>query len=77
MVSRFVRRARTDSGAAAVEVVTKQGQQVTEIDHVGSAHTDAEPALLLEAVARRLHPGAANPGSGWGAVAAGADAGHG
>jgi hypothetical protein len=57
MVSRFVRRVRTDSGAVAVQVVTKQGQQVLQIDHVGSARTDAELALLLEAAAQRLRPG--------------------
>jgi hypothetical protein len=57
MVSRFVRRVRTDSGAVAVQVVTKQGQQVLAIDHVGSARTDAELGLLLEAAADRLLPG--------------------
>jgi hypothetical protein len=44
-------------GAVAVQVVTKQGQQVLEIDHVGSARTDAELALLLEAAAGRLRQG--------------------
>jgi hypothetical protein len=57
MVSRFVRRVRTGSGAVAVEVVTKQGRQVVAIDHVGSARTDAELALLLEAAAGRVLPG--------------------
>lgn len=57
MVSRFVRRVRTGSGAVAVQVVTKRGQQVLEVDHVGSVRTDAELALLLEAAAGRLRPG--------------------
>jgi transposase len=56
MVSRFVRRVRTGSGAVAVQVVTKQGQQVLEVDHVGSARTDAELTLLLEVAAGRLRP---------------------
>jgi hypothetical protein len=62
MVSRFVRRVRTGSGAVVVEVVTKQGRQVLAIDHVGSARTDAELAPLLESAAGRVaHPGCGSP----------------
>ncbi len=57
MASRFVRKVRTASGAVAVQVVTKDGGQVIEVDHVGSAHTDAELALLLEVARERLRPG--------------------
>jgi len=57
MVSRFVRKVRTGSGAVAVQVVTKDGSQVVDVDHVGSAHTDAELAVLLDAAAVRLRPG--------------------
>lgn len=57
MVSRFVRRVRTASGAVAVQVVTKQGGEVLEVDHVGSAHSDTELAVLLEVAASRLRPG--------------------
>jgi hypothetical protein len=57
VVSRFVRRVRTASGAVAVQVVVKEHGEVVEVDHVGSAHTDAELALLLAAAADRLHPG--------------------
>jgi hypothetical protein len=57
VVSRFVRRVRTASGAVAVQVVTRRGRQVERIDHVGSAHTDAELALLLAAARERLSPG--------------------
>src|SRR6478736_6496501 len=49
VVSRFVRKVRTASGAVAVQVVTRRGRQVERIEHVGSAHTDAELALLLRA----------------------------
>ena len=57
MVSRFVRKVRTASGAVAVQVVTRRGRQVERAGHVGSAHTDAELALLLAAAGERLSPG--------------------
>jgi hypothetical protein len=57
VASRFVRKVRTASGAVAVQVVTKDGGQVVEVDHVGSAHTDAELSLLLEVARERLRPG--------------------
>ncbi|HEX3308137.1 MAG TPA: hypothetical protein VHS32_17965, partial [Streptosporangiaceae bacterium] len=44
-------------GAVAVQVVTRRGRQVERIEHVGSAHTDAELALLLAAARERLSPG--------------------
>ena len=40
-----------------MQVVVKARGEVVEVDHVGSAHTDAELALLLTAAADRLHPG--------------------
>ena len=40
-----------------MQVVVKERGGVVEVDHVGSAHTDAELALLLTAAADRLHPG--------------------
>src|SRR5665647_3438006 len=49
VVSRFVRKVRTASGAVAVQVVTRRGRQVEQFEHVGSAHTNAELALLLTA----------------------------
>jgi hypothetical protein len=48
---------RTSSGAVAVQVVTKVRGQIVEVDHVGSAHTDAELGLLLEMAQERLRPG--------------------
>jgi hypothetical protein len=56
VVSRFVRKVRTASGAVAVQVVTRRGRQVEQVEHVGSAHTDAELALLLAAARERLSP---------------------
>jgi hypothetical protein len=57
VVSRFVRKVRTASGAVAVQVVTRRGRQVERVEHVRSAHTDAELALLLAAAGERLSPG--------------------
>jgi len=57
VVSRFVRKVRTASGAVAVQVVTRRGRQVEQVEHVGSAHSDAELALLLAAARERLSPG--------------------
>ncbi|WP_029663160.1 IS1634 family transposase [Cellulomonas sp. KRMCY2] len=57
MVSRFVRKVRTASGAVAVQIVTRRGRQVEQVEHVGSAYTDAELALLLTAARERLSPG--------------------
>src|SRR5665647_2289255 len=57
VVSRFVRKVRTASGAVAVQVVTRRGRQVEQVEHVGSAHTDAELALLVAAARERLSPG--------------------
>jgi len=57
VVSRFVRKVRTASGAVAVQVVTRRSRQVEQVEHVGSAHTDAELALLLAAARERLSPG--------------------
>ena len=57
MASRFVRKVRTASGAVAVQVVTKDHGEVTDVEHLGSAHTDAELALLLHAAQEVLRPG--------------------
>jgi hypothetical protein len=57
MVSRFVRQVRTASGAVAVQVVTKRGGEVVDLDHVGSANSDGELAVLLDVAASRLRPG--------------------
>jgi hypothetical protein len=57
VVSRFVRKVRTASGAVAVQVVTRLGRQVLSIEHVGSAHTDEDLALLVAAARQRLEAG--------------------
>src|SRR5690625_7305209 len=57
VAARFVRRVRTASGAVAVQVVAREGRDVVEVYHVGSAHDDAELELLLQAAQERLQPG--------------------
>ena len=57
VVSRFVRKVRTSSGAVAVQIVTRRGRQIERVEHLGSARTDAELALLLSAARERLSPG--------------------
>jgi hypothetical protein len=44
-------------GGVAVQVVTRRGRQVEQVEHVGSAPTDAELAFLLAAARERMSPG--------------------
>ena len=46
-VSSFIRKVKTKSGATAVQIVHKEGREVVGITHIGSAHNDAELALLM------------------------------
>jgi hypothetical protein len=57
VVSRFVRKVRTSSGAVAVQIVRRRRQRVELVEQVGSAHTDAEFALLLATAREGLNPG--------------------
>lgn len=50
----FVRKAKTASGATAVQIVHKTGSRRDGIEHIGSAHTDADLHVLLAAAHRRL-----------------------
>lgn len=40
-----------------MQIVHKRGRDVVGIEHIGSAHDDAQLALLLEIARQRLHPG--------------------
>lgn len=44
----YVRKVRTASGAVAVQVARKEAGKVVIIEHVGSAHSDAELGILLQ-----------------------------
>ncbi len=53
----FVRKVRTASGATAVQIAERQGGRDKVLEHLGSAHDDAELTALLEAARRKIFPG--------------------
>lgn len=53
----FVRKVQTASGATAVQIAERQGGRDRVLEHLGSAHTEADLTALLEAAHRKLHPG--------------------
>jgi hypothetical protein len=53
----YVRTVRTSSGAVAVQVVWKSRQGSRDIEHLGSAHTDAEVEVLKAVAAQRIADG--------------------
>ena len=53
----YVRTVRTSSGAVAVQVVWKSTRGSREIEHLGSAHTEAEVELLKAVAAQRIAAG--------------------
>lgn len=58
-MSPFLRKVKTGSGATAVQIVDKTGGKYRIIEHLGSAHTDAELAVLINAGRDKLNPGQA------------------
>ena len=56
-MSPYVRSVRTASGARAVQIVYSSRKGARSIEHIGSAHDDAEPAALKEVAGQRLSPG--------------------
>ena len=56
MVSPFLRKVKTASGATAVQIAVKQGRRDKVIEHLGSAHTKAELAALMEIGRHRIAP---------------------
>ena len=53
----FIRKVRTASGATAVQVVLKRSTRIVKVDHIGSAHSEAELAVLMQIARERLHEG--------------------
>lgn len=47
-MSPFLRKVKTKSGATAVQIVEKRHGRRTIVEHLGSAHTEAELAALLQ-----------------------------
>ena len=56
MVSPFLRKVKTASGATAVQIAVKEGRRDKVIEHLGSAHTEAELAALMEIGRHRIAP---------------------
>lgn len=55
----FVRKVKTASGATAVQIVRKEHRRNVVVEHVGSAHTDAELAALMLAARAKIEAGQA------------------
>lgn len=53
----FVRKVRTRSGAVAVQVARRVAGRDEVVEHLGSAHTDAELGLLIEQANRIINTG--------------------
>ena len=53
----FLRKVRTASGATAVQIAVKEGRRDKVIEHLGSAHTDAELAALMQVGRAKLRAG--------------------
>jgi len=67
----YVRTVKTASGATAVQIVYSFHRGSRDIDHIGSAHDDAELELLKAAARQRLAAGQGELDLGLDAVAAG------
>jgi hypothetical protein len=53
----YVRTVKTASGARAVQIVHSQRRGSRDIEHIGSAHTDADLELLKAVARQRLAAG--------------------
>lgn len=51
----FVRKVKTASGATAVQIVEKKHGVRTILEHLGSAHDEAELAALMQVGQEKLH----------------------
>lgn len=51
----YIRKVKTASGATAVQLATKHKGQITNIEHIGSAHTEEELKVLLSAAQKKMH----------------------
>ena len=56
-MSPFLRKVRTASGAVAVQIVEKKHGQRRILEHLGSAHSQAELAALVEIGTQKLNAG--------------------
>ena len=52
-----MRKVRTASGATAVQIASKTRGVRTIVEHIGSAHTEAELAVLIEVAKTKIQAG--------------------
>ena len=57
LVSTFIRKVTTKSGATAVQIVTKFGKQITNLIHVGSAKNQERLEFLLSVAKAKINEG--------------------
>jgi hypothetical protein len=57
LVAPYVRTVRTASGAQAVQIVYSSRRGARDIEHIGSAHDDAELEILKAAARQRMAAG--------------------
>jgi hypothetical protein len=69
-VAPYVRTVKTASGATAVQIVYSSRRGSRDIEHIGSAHDDAELAVLTAAARQRMAAGQGELDLGLGASAA-------
>lgn len=53
----FLRKVKTASGATAVQIAERKNRRDVVIEHLGSAHTEAELAALMSAGRDKIHAG--------------------
>jgi hypothetical protein len=53
----FLRKVKTASGATAVQIARREGRRDVVIEHLGSAHTDAELGVLMRAGRAKIEEG--------------------
>jgi hypothetical protein len=53
----FLRKVKTASGATAVQIAERRGRRDRVIEHLGSAHTEAELAVLMQVGRAKIHAG--------------------
>ena len=56
-MSPFIRKVRTASGATAVQIAVKEHGVRRIVEHLGSAHTEAELAVLVQAGREKIQAG--------------------
>jgi len=53
----FLRKVKTASGATAVQIARRENRRDIVVEHLGSAHTEAELAALMQAGRRKIEAG--------------------